>query len=204
MLFTTFATLCLAGLSLGAPTLSDRRSSMPAPNVSMPNATTASASQACQARVDGKLPAYTSQKGFQKDFHFSGNVRTYYLTAEKEEWDYAPTGWDNWEGVPLNESVHAKSGSIGFKYLKARYNAYEDANLTKKVEQPSWVGVQGPVLRAEVGDLVEVVSNLGLGVSQLANGTRDTIPCLSLVTAVIRQPSPRPLCQRALHGSWLR
>lgn len=30
---------------------------------------------------------------------FSGNVRKYYVAAEEVEWNYAPTGWDNWLGV---------------------------------------------------------------------------------------------------------
>jgi hypothetical protein len=44
--------------------------------------------------MDGQLPSTVPL-----DFHFSGNVRRYYIAAEEVEWDYAPTGWDNWLGV---------------------------------------------------------------------------------------------------------
>jgi hypothetical protein len=50
--------------------------------------------KSCSASMDGQLPSPTSS-----DFHFSGNVRRYYIAAEEVEWDYAPTGWDNWLGV---------------------------------------------------------------------------------------------------------
>jgi hypothetical protein len=46
--------------------------------------------------MDGVLPQYTPP-----GFNFSGNVRKYYIAAEEVEWDYAPTGWDNWMGVRL-------------------------------------------------------------------------------------------------------
>jgi hypothetical protein len=54
----------------------------------------ASGLQSCAAAMDGQLPSTVPL-----DFHFSGNVRRYYIAAEEVEWDYAPTGWDNWLGV---------------------------------------------------------------------------------------------------------
>lgn len=48
----------------------------------------------CAAGMDGTLPSPTPA-----DFKFSGNVRKYYIVAEEVEWNYAPTGWDNWLGV---------------------------------------------------------------------------------------------------------
>lgn len=42
------------------------------------------------AGLNGKLPSI-----IPSDFTFSGNVRTYYIRAEQDTWDYAPTGWDN-------------------------------------------------------------------------------------------------------------
>lgn len=48
----------------------------------------------CAAGLDGKLPSNPPP-----DFHFSGNVRKYYVAADELEWDYAPSGWDNWLGV---------------------------------------------------------------------------------------------------------
>jgi len=54
----------------------------------------ASGLKSCSASMDGRLPTV-----IPSDFHFSGNVRRYYIAAEEVEWDYAPTGWDNWLGV---------------------------------------------------------------------------------------------------------
>jgi hypothetical protein len=54
----------------------------------------ASGLEACSTSMDGQLPSPTPS-----DFQFSGNVRRYYVAAEEVEWDYAPTGWDNWLGV---------------------------------------------------------------------------------------------------------
>lgn len=59
--------------------------------------------QSCAAQMNGALPS-TTPNGFQ----FSGNVRRYYVAAEEVDWNYAPTGWDNWLGVsPLRSAVTA-------------------------------------------------------------------------------------------------
>ncbi|KAK4503137.1 hypothetical protein PRZ48_006564 [Zasmidium cellare] len=103
--------------------------------------------------MNGQLPSQTPS-----DFHFSGNVRRYYVAAEEVEWDYAPTGWDNWLGVPMSRSPRAKP-FIRFNttYLKALYRGYTDASFTQLTEQPPWQGTQGPTLRSEVGDLLEIM-----------------------------------------------
>lgn len=49
---------------------------------------------ACAASMNGVLPSPTPS-----GYDFSGNVRKYYVAAEEVEWNYAPTGWDNWLGV---------------------------------------------------------------------------------------------------------
>lgn len=61
----------------------------------------------CAAGLNGKLPSPTPS-----DFQFSGNVRTYYVAAEEVEWNYAPTGWDNWIGVSFQTSSHAKPARL--------------------------------------------------------------------------------------------
>lgn len=60
----------------------------------------ASAPSTCAGSMNGQLPSATPA-----DFHFSGNVRRYYVAAEEVEWDYAPTGWDNWLGVCTSLNV---------------------------------------------------------------------------------------------------
>jgi hypothetical protein len=41
----------------------------------------------CAAQMDGKLPYYQPQ-----GFNFSGTIRRYYVAAEIETWNYAPSG----------------------------------------------------------------------------------------------------------------
>lgn len=60
--------------------------------------------QACAGGLNGLLPS-----SVPTGFNFSGNVRRYYVAAEEVEWDYAPTGWDNWLGVSLADLQHHDS-----------------------------------------------------------------------------------------------
>jgi len=105
--------------------------------------------------MNGILPSPTPS-----GFVFSGNIRRYYVAAEEVEWNYAPTGWDNWLGVPLNISPRAQAAGTtahGTTWLKALYRGYTDATFTTKSLQPPWQGTLGPTLRSEVGDLVEIL-----------------------------------------------
>jgi manganese oxidase len=72
-------------------------------------------------------------------------------------------GWDNWLGVPMNESFRAQTWgyipsntSIGTTYDKALYRGYTGSDFTEQSEQPDWLGFNGPILRGEVGDMIEV------------------------------------------------
>nr|OQO29049.1 hypothetical protein B0A51_03384 [Rachicladosporium sp. CCFEE 5018] len=52
------------------------------------------------------------------------------------EWDYAPTGWDNWLGIPIELSPRAQfSGQLkyGTKWEKALYRGYTDATFSDEV-----------------------------------------------------------------------
>ena len=46
---------------------------------------------------------------------------------------------------------------IGGTYLKAIYEQYTDARFSTKVHKPEHLGFLGPVIRAEVNDIIEVV-----------------------------------------------
>ena len=91
-----------------------------------------------------------------------GKLRTYYIAAEAVEWDYAPEGRDLMMGADFtdDQKVFVEPGSdrIGHIYHKVRYIGYTDDRFTEKlpVEDPS-LGILGPVIRAEVGDTIEVV-----------------------------------------------
>jgi hypothetical protein len=52
-----------------------------------PVTTTPTNLPACASQMDGKLPYYHPM-----GFNFSGNIRRYYVAAEVDTWDYAPTG----------------------------------------------------------------------------------------------------------------
>jgi len=78
-------------------------------------------------------------------------TRTYYLAAEAVEWDFAPSGQNLVHGGPIPEPWTRYT-----KWPKVRYIEYTDASFTVKKSQPEWLGVLGPIIRAEVGDTIVV------------------------------------------------
>ncbi len=78
-------------------------------------------------------------------------TRNYYLAAEAVQWDYAPSGQDLVHGGPIPDPWSRYT-----KWNKVRYIEYTDATFTVKKLQPEWLGVLGPIIRAEVGDTVVV------------------------------------------------
>jgi manganese oxidase len=127
-------------------------------SAALPTPQNNTALNACAAGMDGVLPSPRSS-----DFTFSGNIRRYYVAAEQVTWDYVPSGWDNWLGVPIEVSPRASvagytaNGSLGTKWQKAMYRQYSDASFTNLVPQPAWQGLNGPTLRGEVGDMIEIL-----------------------------------------------
>lgn len=123
-----------------------------------PGASAPTGLSSCAASMDDSLPGE-----LPSDFEFSGNIRRYYVAAEQVLWDYVPSGWDNYEGVPLHESYRAAAaeitaeGSLGTKWQKALYRGYTDATFTTLSPQEPWSGANGPTLRAEVGDMIEIL-----------------------------------------------
>jgi FtsP/CotA-like multicopper oxidase with cupredoxin domain len=93
-----------------------------------------------------------------------GKVRTYYVAAEELDWNYAPTGIDQMTGKPFEgmAKFFMEQGPhrIGHVYKKAIYREYTDATFTKLKPRPAdeqYLGILGPILRAEVGDTIKVV-----------------------------------------------
>ena len=80
-----------------------------------------------------------------------GQVREYWIAAEKVQWDFAPGG---------KNLIRPKNGlgEWGKKtsYSKYRYIQYTDSTYTRRVPQPEWMGILGPQLRAEVGDTFKI------------------------------------------------
>ncbi|HYL63048.1 MAG TPA: multicopper oxidase domain-containing protein [Candidatus Methylomirabilis sp.] len=94
----------------------------------------------------------------------AGKTRVYYVAADEVNWDYAPTGRDEAMGHPFDalQKVYTESGphQIGRVYKKAIYREYTDDTFTLLKERSAddaYLGLLGPVLRAEVGDTIKVV-----------------------------------------------
>ncbi len=92
-----------------------------------------------------------------------GAVRRYYVSADEVVWNYAPQGADVVAGHPFDEDESVFTGSgpgrIGSRYVKCLYRAYTDDTFTHRVARApgdAYLGVLGPVIRAEVGDTIEV------------------------------------------------
>lgn len=91
-----------------------------------------------------------------------GQVRTYYIAAEEVEWNYAPR--TNLLQEPfcgdLDSIIRNPAGRIGSTYKKAIYREYTDSTFTKLAQRPpAWqhLGMLGPLIRAQVGDHIQVV-----------------------------------------------
>lgn len=78
-------------------------------------------------------------------------TRHYYLAAESELWDYAPSGRDEMCGTPLPPPL-VQEPRVG----KLRYVQYTDATFGTKVMGNPGLGILGPVLRGVVGEYLAV------------------------------------------------
>ncbi len=87
----------------------------------------------------------------------AGKIRDYYITAEDVVWDFAPTGKNliHCMDTPAPCDI-PEPWTNSHVFNKTRYIQYTDATYTSKVAQPNWLGVLGPIIRAEVGDTVMV------------------------------------------------
>ncbi|XP_012889745.1 PREDICTED: hephaestin [Dipodomys ordii] len=97
--------------------------------------------------------------------HLTGKVRKYFIQANEFQWDYGPMGHDGSTGKSLREPgsgsdkfFQKNSTRIGGSYWKVRYEAFQDGSFTNKVqlEEDKYLGILGPVIRAEVGDTILV------------------------------------------------
>ncbi len=87
----------------------------------------------------------------------SAATRNYYVAAEDVVWDYAPSGQNLVHCMDMPAPCNIPSPwTTSHVFDKVRYIEYTDASFTIKKSQPTWLGVLGPVIRAEVGDSVVV------------------------------------------------
>jgi len=78
-------------------------------------------------------------------------TRHYYIAAEDVPWNYAPSGTNLLTATPIRQPW-----SVKLEWQKTRFIEYTDDTFTTKKPQPEWLGILGPVIRAEVGDEVVV------------------------------------------------
>jgi manganese oxidase len=82
---------------------------------------------------------------------YAERVRHYFIQAEDSVWDFAPSGQNLVHGGPIPDPW-TQSHTFG----KVRYIEYTDASFSNPKPQPEWLGILGPIIRAEVGDRVVV------------------------------------------------
>ncbi|MGH3139712.1 MAG: multicopper oxidase domain-containing protein [Gaiellales bacterium] len=97
-------------------------------------------------------------------FQSDGKTRTYYISADQVDWNYAPAGTNEITGKPFDDVadtyVKTGPGRIGSTYEKCLYHGYTDgtfAHLKARAPEDRYLGLLGPVIRAEVGDTIKVV-----------------------------------------------
>ncbi|CAJ1063928.1 ferroxidase HEPHL1 isoform X1 [Xyrichtys novacula] len=88
--------------------------------------------------------------------------RVYYVGIIEDAWDYAPSGKNLLNGQDVQDDEHASvflergPQRIGSVYQKAMFRQYTDATYSQLSPRPAWLGFLGPVLRAEVDDVLVV------------------------------------------------
>ena len=78
-------------------------------------------------------------------------TRHYYIAAEDVSWNYAPSGRNLLNADPIPQPWSQK-----VDWAKSRFIEYTDDTFTTPKRQPEWLGILGPVIRAEVGDEIVV------------------------------------------------
>src|SRR5262245_37231820 len=76
-----------------------------------------------------------------------GRERHYFIQAEDVTWDFAPSGQDLLHGGPIPDPW-----TNSHVFSKTRYIEYTNGAFSHRKPQPEWLGVLGPIIRAEVGD----------------------------------------------------
>ena len=94
----------------------------------------------------------------------TSTIHTYYVAADEVDWNYTPAGIDKMMGMDFMgyAKVLTERGPhrIGTVYRKAIYREYTDATFSKLKPRPAgaeYLGLLGPILRAEVGETIRVV-----------------------------------------------
>ncbi|TFK05327.1 TRAF3-interacting JNK-activating modulator [Platysternon megacephalum] len=125
----------------------------------------------CQVNdhIEGGMQAIFEVKDCKKpttDHNEYTNIRHYYLAAEEIIWNYGPSAINHFTGQQLiidSESqtfFEQNEKRIGGSYKKAVYKEYTDGTFTKckkRLPEEEHLGLLGPVIKAEVGDIIRVL-----------------------------------------------
>src|ERR1700735_1870187 len=79
----------------------------------------------------------------------AASTRHYYIAAEDVTWDFAPSGRDLIHG-----GIIPRPWTSQTKWPKTRYIEYTDSTFSTLKPQAEWLGILGPIIRAEVGDAI--------------------------------------------------
>ncbi|XP_035522767.1 ferroxidase HEPHL1 [Morone saxatilis] len=91
-----------------------------------------------------------------------GRERVYYVGIIENSWDYAPGGKNLLNGEDTagdefaSEFLEKGPHRIGSVYKKAMFRQYTDSSYSHLAPRPAWLGFLGPILRAEVDDVIVV------------------------------------------------
>ncbi|XP_023578659.1 ceruloplasmin-like [Octodon degus] len=84
----------------------------------------------------------------------------YYIGINETTWNYAP---DNEEKTLISFDkdqyvTYLENGPdrIGRTYKKVLYHQYMDGTFSVTIEKPDWLGLLGPIIKAEIGDEVYI------------------------------------------------
>ncbi|XP_007436319.1 hephaestin isoform X2 [Python bivittatus] len=96
----------------------------------------------------------------------NGKLREYYIAAAEVRWNYGPSGLDQSTGKSLQEPnsfseqfFKQNSSQPGGTFWKAKYIEYTDGTFRvekRRTEEEKHLGILGPVIKAEVGDTIQV------------------------------------------------
>ncbi|CAH1245135.1 HEPHL1 [Branchiostoma lanceolatum] len=98
-------------------------------------------------------------------FHSTGTIRTFYIAAVEEEWDYAEDKRNIYGDIVTSESsslydrIYSGPTMIGSQYKKAMYREYTDPTFTVQKQRgprDKHLGMLGPMIEAEIGDVIVV------------------------------------------------
>lgn len=82
-------------------------------------------------------------------------TRHYYIAAEDGVWNFAPSGMNLVHCHDTAPCEIPEPWADSHSFPVTRFIQYE-ADFKTPVPQPEWLGILGPIIRAEVGDTVEV------------------------------------------------